>query len=94
MVSRRQGWKTADELLAELEEKPEYIEQQRELAEREAESRRRYTDAAAGLLSDLEADGFPVTTLAELRQWGVGVLRAMPALVKWLPLVNIPAAQT
>ncbi|MDQ4044637.1 MAG: HEAT repeat domain-containing protein [Chloroflexota bacterium] len=80
--------KTADELLAELEQKPEFVERQRErMAERE-ENRRRYAAAAAGLLADLEAAGFSVETLAQLRQRGVGNRGAVSVLVKWLPAVE------
>ena len=58
--------------MADLEQKPELVERQRQrMAERE-ENRRRYAEAAAGLLSDLEAAGFSVETFAHLRQRGVG----------------------
>lgn len=80
--------KTADELMADLEQKPEFVERQRQrMAERE-ENRRLYAEAAAGLLGDLEDAGFSVQTLAELRQRGVGDRRAVPVLVKWLPVVT------
>lgn len=84
----RQDRKTADELMAELEQKPEFVDRQRQrMAERE-ENRRRYAEAAAELLGDLEAAGFAVETLAQLRQRGVGDRRAVPVLVKWLPEIT------
>lgn len=80
--------RTADELMAELEQKPEFVEGQRlRMAERE-ENRRRYAEAAAGLLADLEAAGFPVETLSQLRQRGVGRRAAVPVLVKWLSEID------
>ena len=87
-MSRRQGRKTAAELMAELEQKPEFVERQRQKLVRCEENLRRYAEAAAGLLGDLEAAGFPVETLAGLRQRGVGDRRAVPVLLKWLPLVT------
>lgn len=80
--------KTADELMAELDQKPEFVDRQRQrMAERE-ENRRRYAKAAVGLLADLESAGFEVETLAQLRQREVGDKRALPALVKWLPEID------
>lgn len=82
--------KTADELMAELEQKPEFVERQRQrqrTAERD-EKRRRYAEAAAGLLADPDAAGLSVETLAELRQRGAGAWRAVPVLVKWLSEID------
>lgn len=80
--------RTADELLAELEQKPEYVARQRERMVEREENRRRYAEAAEGLLADLRQAGFPVATMAELRKRGVGNRRAVPILAKWLPRVD------
>jgi HEAT repeat protein len=90
-MSHRQGPRTAGEVLDELEQNPEYVEaQRREMARRE-ENRRRYAEAAVGVLHDLEAAGFSVTTMQDLRQRGVGDRRAVPVLVRWLPeIVYLP----
>lgn len=88
MVARvsRDRRRTADDLSAELEQKPEYVERQRQrMAEREV-NRRRYAEAAAGLLAELEAAGFPVETIAQLRL--LGSRSAVPVLVKWLPDID------
>ena len=86
MSGRRR--RTADELMAELEQNSDFVERQRQrMAERE-ENRRLYAEAAAGLLSDLEDAGFSVQTMTELSQRGVGDSRAVPVLVKWLPIVT------
>ncbi len=83
-----QDWKTADELMAELEQKPEFVERQQQKMDEREENRRRYREAAAGLLGDLETAGFAVQTLAQLRQRGVGDGRAVPVLVNWLPRIT------
>jgi len=70
----------------ELEQKPEFVERQRaRLAERK-ENRRRYREAAAGLLADLSGAGFDVDVVAELKKSGDE--RAVPVLVRWLSRVD------
>lgn len=80
--------RTADDLLSELEQKPEYIERQRERLQQREDKRRRYAKAAEGLLEDLHGAGFTVSTIADLRKRGVGDKRAVAVLAKWLPLVD------
>jgi HEAT repeat protein len=80
--------RTADELLRELGQKPEYVERQRERMQQREENRRLYAEAATGLLEDLRAAGFKVSTMAELRQPGVGNKGAVPVLAKWLSNVD------
>jgi HEAT repeat protein len=84
----RGGPKTADELMAELERDPAFVERQRRHLEWREENRRRYAAAAAGLLADLAAAGFHVKKMAELRAPGVGDARAVPVLVRWLPEID------
>jgi hypothetical protein len=84
-MSHRRGPRTAGEILDELEQDPVYVEAQRQEMARREENRRRYAEAAAGVLHDLEASGFSVATMADLRRRGVGDRRAMPILVRWLP---------
>ncbi|MCP4308910.1 MAG: hypothetical protein GY788_29375, partial [bacterium] len=70
----------------ELEQKPEFVDRQRaRMAERE-ENRRRYREAAEGLLEDLSAAGFDVDVVAELKK--SGGRQAVPVLVQWLPQVE------
>ncbi|MCP4303944.1 MAG: hypothetical protein GY788_03495 [bacterium] len=70
----------------ELEQNPEFVERQRlRMAERD-ESRRRYHQAASGLLADLRAAGFDVDVVSELKE--AGDSRAVPVLVRWLPRVD------
>lgn len=88
MTRRGESRKTADELLAELGQKPEFVERQRQRMAQREENRRRYAEAAAGLVSDLKNAGISVETLAQLRQRGVGDRQAVPLLVKWLPLMD------
>lgn len=86
-VGGHQDWKTADELMAELEQKREFVDRQRQRMDEREENRRRYGEAAEGLLGDLEEAGFAVETLAQLRRRGVGDRRAVPVLAMWLPEV-------
>jgi hypothetical protein len=79
---------TADELIAELEQKPDFVDRQRQQMAERAENARRYAEAASGLLVDLAAAGFHVETLADLRRRGVGTQQAVPPLIRWLPLVT------
>jgi HEAT repeat protein len=79
---------TAGELLANLEQRPEYVERQRREAERREENRRRYAAAGEGLFEELRAAGFPVRNLADLRRRGVGGPRAVPILLQWLPRIS------
>lgn len=87
-MSGRRGGRTAGEVLDELEQNPEYVEAQRQETARREANRRRYAEAAAGVLRDLEAAGFSVATMADLRRRGVGNRRAVPTLVKWLPKIT------
>lgn len=87
-MSDRRGPRTAGEVLDELEQNPEYIEAERQEMARREENRRRYAEAATGVLGDLEAAGFSVGTMADLRQRGVGNRRAVPVLVRWLPEIT------
>lgn len=81
-MSERRKPRSADELLDELEQNPEYVEHQRlRKAERE-ENRRRYDEAASGLFADLRSVGFEVNTVAELRKNGHA--RVVPVLTRWL----------
>jgi hypothetical protein len=82
--------RTAGEIMAELEAKPEYAERQRQWAAQREQNRRRYMEAAAGLLADLAAAGFAVSTMADLRKRGVGDKRAVPPLLRWLPQISYP----
>jgi HEAT repeat protein len=88
VMSELQEPKTADELLTELEQNQDFVKRQHERMVQRETNRRHYNEAAAGLLGDLAAAGFPVGTLAQLRQRGVGNRQAVPSLLKWLPLVS------
>ncbi len=85
-MTARRAPRTADELMDEFEQKPEFVERQRaRMAERE-ENRRRYREAAEGLLEDLSAAGFDVDVVAELKK--SGDRQAVPVLVRWLQQVE------
>lgn len=82
--------KTAAELMAELNQKPEFLAHQRERAERTRRSIEEYREAAAPLLAELAAAGFVVQSASELHQKRFNYESAVPILVKWLPLMSNP----
>lgn len=87
-MGERRDWKSADDLLSELEQQPEFADRQRRRMEERQQNRDRYAEAAAGLLRDLDAAGYPVETLAELRGGTRGDRRLVPVLARWLPEVG------
>ncbi len=82
--------KTAAELMAELNQKPEYVARQREVAERTRRNVEEYREAAAPLLAELAAAGFGVQSVSELHQKRFNYESVVPILVKWLPLMSNP----
>ncbi|MCU1355483.1 MAG: hypothetical protein JWM89_901 [Acidimicrobiales bacterium] len=82
--------KTAGEFLEELEADPAHQDRQEAWAVQEAENRRRYHEAARGLLDDLTSLGYDVSSMAELRSRGFGERRVTPVLIKWLSQVTYP----
>lgn len=85
-VSVVRGYRSADELMAELEKDPAFVERQRARIEKQEESRRRYMEAAAGLLEDLHLAGFEAGVVSDLRTSGDE--RVIPILSRWLPQVE------
>ena len=82
--------KTAGELMAELNKNPEYVARQREAAERTHRNVEDYQRAAAPLMAELAAAGFVVANVSELYQKRINYERAVPILVKWLPMMANP----
>lgn len=85
---KRKAGATAGELLDELEKDPAYIARMQESERRAEENRRRYGEAAAGMLADLRAIGFDVSTAQELLAWGRRYRPAVPVLLEWFPKVS------
>ena len=81
---------TAAELMAELNQNPEFVARQRELEERTRRNVEEYREAAAPLLDELAAAGFVVQSVSELHQRRFNYERAVPTLLKWLPLMSNP----
>jgi HEAT repeat protein len=86
----KKSTKTAAELMAELNQKPEFVARQRELAERTRRNVQEYGEAAAPLLAELAAAGFVVQSVSELHQKRINYESVVPILVKWLPLIANP----
>jgi hypothetical protein len=80
--------KSAADLTAELQEDPEY---QASMRLREQEQRRNvesYAKAAEPVLRDLEASGFRMSSVGELRWQRSRYDTAIPALLRWLPRIS------
>jgi hypothetical protein len=79
---------TAGELLAELEQDPEFVgrEQQRERFRSGARQARR--EAAAPVVTELRLAGFPVQTISDLWNTPLDYRLAIPILLKWLPRIE------
>jgi hypothetical protein len=52
------------------------------------ENVRKYREAADPLLAELAHAGFPVQTVGDLRRWKGSYRKAVPVLLRWLPLVK------
>lgn len=62
--------RTAGELLAELEQDPEYMERQRQRETARLANHRRYDEAAAPLLAKLSAAGVKLQAVRDLKEFG------------------------
>ena len=80
--------KTAAELMAELREDPEFVAQEQQHERQKQENEQLYARAAAPVLDELEAAGFRVRRVGELRRLGAEYPEAIPILIHWLPLVS------
>ena len=86
---------TAEELMEELryarleeETDAEYVARVLAIEGDIRQAREAYANAAEGLLKDLAAAGFVVSSLHELRHKRVVYKAAIPALLRWLPKVT------
>lgn len=82
--------KTAAELMAELRKDPDFLARERAREQQDRENRERYARAAGPLLAELDAAGFRLGTLGELRQLGRAAAAAVPILLRWLPRADYP----
>lgn len=85
---RRSSSRSAAELMAELQKKPEYLQSESERAERRRESMESYRAAVVPVLDELATVGFPVQSVGELRRLGRPYRLAVPVLVRWLSRID------
>jgi HEAT repeat protein len=86
--------KTAAEFLAQFEPGPAAQARNAEELERDRQQNlAAYHEAAAPVLADLAAAGFPVATIGELRRAGPKARPAVPILARWLPVVTDTAVK-
>lgn len=77
------GPRTAAELMAELRQDPEFAQKESVRVEQAAANTRAYVEAAQGLLADLSAAGFAVSSAGELVR-GRRYEKAIPILASWM----------
>jgi hypothetical protein len=58
--------------------------------QRDAAAQESYSSAAVGLVADLDEAGFAVARLRDLRRSSVGSRGALPILLWWFPIVDLP----
>ena len=85
MTGKRRKPVTAAELLAELEQDPDFVAgQQRRNRERDEANRRQYQREATPVLSELAELGYHVQSMKQLRLLGTTYTDAVPVLAKWM----------
>lgn len=80
--------KSAAELMAELQQDPEYIARTRQREQQQRKNTETYARAVAPVLKDLAAEGFRVSTIGELRQSKLEYRSAVAILLQWLPQIS------
>ncbi len=80
--------RTAGEILAELEQDPQYIARMEELERQRAKNRQTYLAAAAPMLMELAEAGFSVESLDDFVNSNLDYREAIPILLRWLPLIQ------
>jgi HEAT repeat protein len=90
---KKKAPRTAAELMAELNQKPEVVARQREASEQAARNAQEYARAAASVMADLAKVGFAVENVSELYQKRMHYEGAVPVLMKWLPMVSHPGVK-
>jgi HEAT repeat protein len=78
---------TASELMAQLQQDPQYQVRMQQTEAQRQESIQRHRLAAEPVVQDLRNAGFDVENIDELRRSGIDYEAAIPLLLKWLPLI-------
>jgi HEAT repeat protein len=79
---------SASELMAKLQQDPDYVSRIREAEQRQQEFAQEHNLAAAPIVNELKNAGFFVESIDELRRSGIPYTAAIPVLLKWLPLTE------
>jgi hypothetical protein len=85
---RRRGRITATELMAHLDNDPEYQQQRRLKEQQRLATTAANSRDAAPVVNQLRAMGFPVTSIPELHHQGLDYRAAIPVLLDWLPKIT------
>lgn len=89
-----EGPQTAAEFVEQLRRTPGFAAQEAERLALDRAHREQYDEDAAGLIQDLAAVGFNVRAVGALMDPSVGDRRALPVLIKWLPIVTYKHLRT
>jgi HEAT repeat protein len=82
--------KSAAELMAELQKDPDYVARTHEREQQLRASAANYAREVEPVLKDLEASGFGVKTIGELKLSKKEYRSAIPILLYWLPRMSDP----
>ena len=88
MTAKRAKPVSAEELMDSLAADPAYQEVRRNIEQQQEANRETYALAARPIIEDLNAIGFRVRSMQELRTSGK-YAAAIPVLVKWLPQITV-----
>jgi hypothetical protein len=78
---------SAAELMAELQKDPDFVARARRREQQSKQNVEVYTRAAAPILKELAARGFPVSSIGELRQRKLDYRPVIGLLLHWLPRI-------
>jgi HEAT repeat protein len=84
---KKKRWVTAEEVVAELQQDPEYLKRIQEKEQRRTERVKKSNLASQPILRELQDAGYCIESLGELGSIGT-YKSAVPILLKWLPLVQ------
>jgi hypothetical protein len=82
--------KAAAELMAELEQDPDFVARNEQRKREQEENIKEYRQAAAPVLAALSEIGFNVDSIGDLRRMRIKYERAVPVLLQWLPEITDP----
>jgi HEAT repeat protein len=87
---KENAWRTAEELMAQLARDPGYAKRRQAQEDTRQKKVAQNMRDAQPVVDDLVAQGFPITTIADLFNNKLNYEAAIPTLIQWLPRVSNP----